>query len=183
MIEAAKVCGCCGEMKRISGFGVVKGRVRSYCKECCRKQEVARRQTRGDAIRESDRRRRASNPEARKQVERKAYRKRATIKRAELRKANSEWGKANRHKTAAFCVLKRARRMKRLPPWVDNKLLDQMAEFYAQAAQATELSGIKHHVDHIVPLRSPVVSGLHVPWNLQVLEGSENRRKGNRLTG
>ena len=38
----------------------------------------------------------------------------------------------------------------------------------------------KMEVDHVVPLSSPHVCGLHVWANLQLLEKTENIRKGNR---
>jgi hypothetical protein len=37
------------------------------------------------------------------------------------------------------------------------------------------------HVDHIVPLVSKFVCGLHCEANLQLLPGPENQRKGNRV--
>lgn len=57
------------------------------------------------------------------------------------------------------------------PPWVDRRALDAI---YVQARAAGK------HVDHIIPLRGKLVSGLNVPWNLQLLDPTANRRKGNR---
>ena len=60
------------------------------------------------------------------------------------------------------------------PPWVDREALKAV---YKEARSL----GKNFEVDHIVPLKHPRVCGLHVPWNLQVLSVSENRRKHNRF--
>jgi hypothetical protein len=43
----------------------------------------------------------------------------------------------------------------------------------------TGFTGVKWHVDHIVPRNSPLVCGLHVHTNLQVIPADENMYKRN----
>lgn len=68
---------------------------------------------------------------------------------------------------------------KRTPIWLTNDDLWLMNEVYDLAALRTECTGVKWHVDHIVPLHGKTVSGLHVPSNLQVITQEENLRKLN----
>ena len=63
------------------------------------------------------------------------------------------------------------------PAWAD---IEAIREYY-RAARAFRKYGYDFHVDHIVPLKSPLVSGLHTEANLRLLPGAENRSKHNRF--
>jgi hypothetical protein len=58
---------------------------------------------------------------------------------------------------------------------------DAMVAIYAKAKQLSGDTGIPHEVDHVIPLRGKLVSGLHVVANLQVVPRAENRRKSKRF--
>lgn len=62
------------------------------------------------------------------------------------------------------------------PEWVDRK---ELLAIRARARFYSNLTGIKHVVDRIVPLNHPDVCGLTVPWNLQIITHAQNAAKSN----
>lgn len=62
------------------------------------------------------------------------------------------------------------------PPWADFK---EIRRFYCLAERLTRTTGVAHHVDHVVPLKSELVCGLHTQHNLRVITASDNLSKGN----
>lgn len=107
------------------------------------------------------------------------------------------WGRANPAKLAEYQRRKTAKRPAqrnlwtanyrsakdaRQPRWLSLVHLLEMESIYAYCS-ALRSVGLDYHVDHIVPLRGKTVSGLHVPWNLQLLPGRENMSKGNSFSG
>lgn len=77
--------------------------------------------------------------------------------------------------------IKRAKKRQAMPRWLTRAQRVEIRNFYREANRLKEESGIVHHVDHIIPLNNDVVCGLHVPWNLQILTGTENCKKHNKL--
>jgi len=71
-----------------------------------------------------------------------------------------------------------ATKLRQTPFWSD---LQKIKNLYEEASRISESTGIKHHVDHIVPLRHKLVCGLHVPANLQIITAEENLKKGNKF--
>ena len=83
--------------------------------------------------------------------------------------------------TSKCPVCYRADKLKRIPKWLTQDDIRWMQWMYDQAQRLSEQTGIKHHVDHVIPLRGKTVSGLHCPANLQILTDMENFQKSNRV--
>lgn len=66
------------------------------------------------------------------------------------------------------------------PSWLTSQHYAQIALFYDAAVRLSQELGIAFEVDHIIPISGEHVSGLHVPWNLQVLPATDNREKSNK---
>jgi 5-methylcytosine-specific restriction endonuclease McrA len=77
---------------------------------------------------------------------------------------------------------RRASKMQRTPRWIKDVFVDEIKVIYRRAKLIKKFTGETWHVDHIVPLKGKKVSGLHVPWNLQLLPASENLAKSNKFT-
>lgn len=86
----------------------------------------------------------------------------------------------NPHLRLAYTRKRQAAKQQRTPPWFNADHLWMTKEAYALAKIREKIFGFKWHVDHIVPLQGKTVSGLHVPWNLQVIPEKVNYQKGNR---
>ena len=75
----------------------------------------------------------------------------------------------------------KASKLDRTPAWLTEDHLFMIKEVYELRAMRSEMTGVEHHVDHIIPMQGDKASGLHVPWNLQVIPAKENLSKSNKL--
>lgn len=67
------------------------------------------------------------------------------------------------------------------PKWLTQEHKRSIRQLYIDAMAVTRVTGVPYVVDHIIPLNGDLVSGLHVPWNLQVMTREENLRKSNKV--
>lgn len=106
---------------------------------------------------------------------------RLRINKEYYKKHGESWRKANPDKNAAKSAKYTFAKNKRVPKWLTFEQLEEITYFYSLAKELQWLSEDKLEVDHIIPLQGKDVSGLHVPWNLQILPKSLNIKKGNKI--
>lgn len=84
----------------------------------------------------------------------------------------------NRDALNAYTAKHKADKLRARPPWANLKAI---RDFYREAVRLTQETGVLYSVDHIIPLRSKIVCGLHIPANLRCITHSENSAKQNRF--
>lgn len=86
-----------------------------------------------------------------------------------LRKKNPSVRAGYNAYAASYNKSRYGRVVQATPPWADKEAIRKIYENCPEG----------YEVDHIVPVKGKNVTGLHLPWNLQYLPRSENRRKRN----
>ena len=172
-MDKSKVCASCGALRPAAMFHRKKsakdGLVHA-CKECTserlakyyaenRASILAKAKERGPRVGAA----RSLNKE-----KRAAY----------MREYNKSYRAENSHIRASRQSKYRSSKHAATPKWCDEQLVNSIFAFARFLSLAT--FGEKYHVDHIVPIRSNIVCGLHCPGNLRIITGIENSSKGNR---
>lgn len=160
-----KVCSKCNENKDLSEFSlskVNKDGLRGQCKTCRSEYSSVYRKCHKETVNAGNRQYRTDYPE-----QTNAY--------------SDKWRKKYPEKSAARTSRRHAAKLQRTPKWLTTSDYIEIDWAYRLAAIRTKETGVKYEIDHILPLRGELISGLHVPSNLQLLPKKENARKGNRL--
>lgn len=97
------------------------------------------------------------------------------------RKAVSEFQKRNRHLTYEKTARYKAKKKDAVPSWLSKEDISKIKSVYKMCRVISKKTGIRHEVDHVVPINSNIVCGLHVPWNLQIVTSEYNKIKSNSL--
>lgn len=205
-----KHCSKCGLNKPLTDFSIrakAKDGHRGTCRDCDNKRKARWARENPQNAEAARRRYINKDPQAFKAAAAKkaaAYRAR-NPDLAKKRQNAFYWSKVEHHRESALRYrqknIEAARARDRLrakldPAWNRSKAArcrkqrpmsltkDDMRELqfiYRCCVAWSDITGVKHHVDHIVPLKGRNVSGLHVPWNLRIVPAKDNLKKGNRL--
>lgn len=66
------------------------------------------------------------------------------------------------------------------PSWTTKAMRDEIKRLKIIVKKLNKVYGKrKYSLDHVIPLRGDLVSGLHIPENVQIMKRSDNVAKGN----
>ena len=198
MLKISKICSVCLIEKNVAFFGKDKCRKDGLTYRCleCRK---ASREKNSEKIKKQKREHYAANKERllaeKKEIYHNNREKKLTYqldyyyknkdvvleKKKMFHKQNPNYYKEFRkrfpEKVNAKENKRKAAKLQRTPPWLTEDDYWMIEQAYDISAIRTKLLGFEWHVDHIIPLQGKIVSGLHVPLNLQVIPASVNLSK------
>ena len=111
---------------------------------------------------------------------RKKYLKNNPEKRKESTK---NYRQSHPHTVNALSSNRRAKEKKALPPWLSKKAYIKINAIFKERQKIQNETGTQYEVDHIMPIdcKTSKCCGIHVPWNLEVITLTANRKKGNKL--
>lgn len=187
-----KICKKCKIEKSTSDFYKAKSNkdgLNSLCKKCYYKKNKKYVQENREKVNKSKREWKSKNKESTKLSFKKWYEKNTkdengyySVKKEEIKErrkiASSKYIKKNREKLTAKEAMRRASKIQATPEWCECEKIEIL---YKKCKELSKLTGLKYHVDHIIPLNHSKVCGLHVWENLQILEESLNFKKNNKL--
>lgn len=165
-----KKCNRCFIEKSLDSFNIARSCTdghRNYCKKCQVKKQREWLSKNREHHNQKSKLWVINNKEKRREINKKYTERTKEI----WSKYHSLWRKENKDKVNFSTFMRRKRIKQATPRWVDR---DAMYDIYIEA-QYTQLT-----IDHIIPLRHPLVCGLNVPDNLQLLTLSENSSKSNK---
>lgn len=111
-----------------------------------------------------------------KNTEQKAYKNAqwAKLNCEKSRQSKRNWKLRNPGKVKSDKMLRYITQVQATPRWLSLADKQNIEKFYAACPKGW-------HVDHVVPLRGAIVSGLHILTNLQYLPAIDNIRKSNKF--
>lgn len=183
--QGGKVCTKCGEYKEFSRYyrdARARDGLHSSCRDCHRLITKAYSTAHPEIVMAStaryrDRIRGTEKEQRAKEV----WALWAAKNRVKMREKQKRYARAHPEKIRSRVVVSSAKRkaakLRAIPKWAD---LAEIVSIYNEARAISKETGVVHHVDHIVPLISKTVCGLHVPANLRITSGIENMSKSNR---
>jgi hypothetical protein len=104
----------------------------------------------------------------------------ARLNKGKRGKNSKKWRNKNADANRAQGAARRARKRNAVPSWLTENDRLEIFKIYSLAKWTEEATGERFHVDHLYPLTSDFLCGLHVPSNLIVMSADDNLSKNNK---